>query len=92
MRLIGECVGTLAALWGRGDHSVGGADVKRDTTFICPNPKCDYRGKPNVENYGSLLAFVVLLLLGVLPGILYAVFKTGRKYVCPKCKIVLDRD
>jgi hypothetical protein len=66
--------------------------VKYDTEFICPNPNCDYAGKPAFEGYGSVIAAIVLLLLGIIPGLIYWAFGMGVKYICPKCKMVLDKD
>jgi hypothetical protein len=66
--------------------------VNCDTEFICPNPKCDYIGTPDFENYGSIIAMFALLLLGVLPGVLYLAMCMGKKYFCPHCKLVLDKD
>jgi len=66
--------------------------MNRFTEFICPNPNCGYRGRPELESYGSILLAIVLLLLGALPGIIYWIVCVGVKYVCPKCKMVLDKN
>ena len=65
--------------------------MNEDTEFICPNTKCDYKGKPKYENYGSSLVMFILLLFGILPGIVYLAVAMGKKYYCPNCKIVLDK-
>ena len=66
--------------------------MNADTEFICHNPHCDYRGKPEFENYGNVFVMVLLLLFGVLPGIVYLAVCMGKKYYCPKCKVILDKD
>ncbi len=65
--------------------------MKRDTIFICPNPHCTYEGKPYIEGYGSWIIMVCLLICGIVPGIFYGAVWCGEKYICPHCKMVLDR-
>jgi hypothetical protein len=55
--------------------------------IICPNPNCGYKGKPKVILTGSSLVSIILLLLGLWPGILYNIFCRKRILVCPKCGI-----
>jgi hypothetical protein len=66
--------------------------VNSKTEFICPHRKCDYIGRPSVEGYGSLLVFLALFVCGIVPGLFYFGFRMGKRFVCPKCAIVLDRD
>jgi len=53
--------------------------------IICPNPNCGYRGPGRVKKKGSAVVMVLLLLLWILPGILYAIFYNGSVIVCPRC-------
>ena len=66
--------------------------MKHREEYICPNPNCDYQGRPKVESYGSIIFAWVLLLFFILPGSLYWVLCIGNKYICPKCRMVLDKD
>ncbi len=45
--------------------------MKHRNEYICPNPNCGYKGRPNIESYGSLIAAMFLLLLGIIPGVFY---------------------
>jgi len=56
-----------------------------ETDFSCPNKDCDYHGKPGVQKYGSLLLAFVLMIFFVVPGLVYWIFCTGIRYICPKC-------
>jgi len=55
--------------------------------IICPNPNCGYEGPATRTPKGSLVAFAVLVLLGLLPGLLYLFLTSGCRYTCPKCGI-----
>jgi len=61
-------------------------------SFICPNPNCGYIGHPRSKARGSIIVFFFLLLLGGLPGILYALFTSGYEYSCPRCNMFLRSD
>jgi len=61
-------------------------------SFICPNPKCSYVGEPSREPKGSSMMALLLLCLGLIPGLLYCVFASGYRYKCPKCGLVLRTD
>ena len=61
-------------------------------SFICPNPKCSYVGEASREPKGSWGAALLLLLLGLIPGLLYCVFASGYRYTCPRCGLVLRTD
>lgn len=50
---------------------------------ICPN--CQSAVKPRKESKGSTLVMLVLLLLFIVPGMIYGLFRGGYKHVCPKC-------
>jgi len=60
--------------------------------IICPNPNCGYRGKPKKVARGSCLLLIVLFFLGILPGILYLIFRGGYRYECPKCGMQISAD
>ncbi len=55
--------------------------------IICPNPKCDFTGKPSKKARGSTLVGLILCLFFLLPGIIYFIFKSGYRYYCPNCGI-----
>jgi len=63
-----------------------------DEEIICSNPNCGYKGKPKKVERANLWTFIVLVLLGIWPGILYAVWKRGYEYRCPKCGMVIRSD
>lgn len=52
--------------------------------YICSN--CGTVGKPKVTYQGSSLISILLLLLFVLPGLIYMIWRdTTRKEVCKEC-------
>jgi hypothetical protein len=53
--------------------------------IICPNPNCGYTGPGQKKSKGSAVVMILLLLLWVVPGILYAIIYNGHVIVCPKC-------
>lgn len=58
---------------------------KKKRQIICPNPNCGYRGEGKVDGSKSGCLFLLLLMLGVLPGILYLLFAGKQGLICPKC-------
>lgn len=54
--------------------------------IICPNSNCKYSGPGKSDGATSGCLLVVLLCLGILPGIIYLLF-CGRSnsMVCPRC-------
>jgi hypothetical protein len=53
--------------------------------YVCRN--CLYLGKPERELRGSGALELVLLLLGVLPGIIYGIWRHGgQTFLCPRCR------
>lgn len=88
--------GALARLTGAVDHLLDYA-AQRDAekavktpapngpTFRCPNPNCTYEGAAVVIERGSVGLGVLLLLLGLVPGIVYLALCVGRDYKCPRC-------
>lgn len=65
-------------------HSAKKKMYNFDSEILCPDLNCDYKGKPECENYGSALVMVLLVLFGILPGIVYRAFAMGTKNSCPK--------
>ena len=55
--------------------------------IICPNPHCGYQGYPRSAARGSVLVGLLLLLLFIVPGLLYFMFKGGYRYYCPRCSV-----
>lgn len=53
--------------------------------MICPNPNCGYKGEPNKQARGSVFIGIILCCFFLLPGILYFMFKSGYRYICPQC-------
>jgi len=60
--------------------------------IICPNPNCGYRGPPKKVARGSMIVGVLLCCLMLLPGILYFIFMSGYRYLCPQCGVQLAND
>jgi predicted RNA-binding Zn-ribbon protein involved in translation (DUF1610 family) len=60
--------------------------------IICPNPSCGYQGPPKRVARGSALVGCVLLLFFIVPGILYFMFKSGYRYICPRCGLQIRSD
>jgi hypothetical protein len=60
--------------------------------IICPNPNCGYKGPPKRVARGSMLTGCFLMLLFVLPGLLYFMFKGGYRTLCPRCGLQLSTD
>jgi len=61
-------------------------------TIICPNPNCGYRGEPKKVARGSCLIAAVLLLFFLVPGILYLMFRSGYRILCPQCGVQMSAD
>lgn len=50
-------------------------------------PSCGTVGVPQFRKSGSTSVAVVLWLLGILPGLIYSIWRASTKrYVCPKCE------
>jgi len=65
--------------------------MDKDTVFVCPNANCGYKGKPNVQSYGSVVVALILMLFFVVPGVLYWLFGTGVRFVCPNCQMQVGK-
>lgn len=59
--------------------------IERQNFIICPNLNCGYRGSGVKSGGSSGCLLIILLLLGILPGILYLLFCGKPGIVCPKC-------
>ena len=53
--------------------------------IICPNPNCGYQGKGKQVGGSNGCLLIILLCLGILPGILYLLWAPKKGVVCPKC-------
>lgn len=53
--------------------------------IICPNNNCGYRGTGKEQGGKSGCLFIILLFLGIIPGILYLLYCGKPSVICPKC-------
>jgi predicted RNA-binding Zn-ribbon protein involved in translation (DUF1610 family) len=60
--------------------------------IICPNPGCGYQGPPKRVARGNTAVGCLLLLFFIVPGILYFMFKSGYRYICPRCGLQIRSD
>ena len=81
-----EELSRVAAAQGREQNYPKAFDAR-----VCPNPKCTYEGEGQIRKRGSWITLIFLLLIGVLPGILYAIFFGGHNTYCPRCGIEWGR-
>jgi hypothetical protein len=44
---------------------------KHANSVICPNPKCDYQGKPKKIARGNMLVAIFMVLFSILPGLFF---------------------
>jgi len=65
---------------------------ERKREIICPNPNCGHKGRPIIKHKGSLLVGLLLLFLGVIPGLLYFIFYHKKYYICPKCGVKIREE
>jgi hypothetical protein len=66
-----------------GQKHVGAGQV------ICSNPNCGAVVTPVQKRKGSALVMIFLFCIGVIPGLIYAIFASGYDYFCPRCGIKL---
>ena len=52
---------------------------------------CGFNGFLNIKTRGSLFVFIILLFLGLVPGIIYAIAHNNYRGVCPHCGAVVIR-
>lgn len=60
--------------------------------IICPNPNCGYKGPATQIARGNALIGFLLCFFFLLPGILYFMFMSGYRYVCPQCGLQVGSD
>jgi len=59
--------------------------IKGKNWIKCPN--CGYEGEGKKYTRGSLLIEIVLWLLGIIPGLIYSLWRLSNQYIgCPKCE------
>lgn len=59
--------------------------------IICPNSNCCYRGPSRRISRGSMWITLLLLCIGIVPGLLYSIFCERSSLHCPNCGIkVID--
>lgn len=74
-------------------YAISGIKLKKSedvTKIICANPNCGYKGEPIRKKYFSMIIFLGLCLLWLLPGIVYAIVVQPYKYWCPQCHTKLS--
>ncbi len=81
-----EELSRVASLQGQSQNYPNAFDAR-----VCPNPNCHYEGEGQICRRGSWITLVFLLLIGLLPGILYAIFFGGHNTYCPKCGMLWGR-
>lgn len=64
-------------------------NFKTRDDIICPNVNCNYKGAPKIRSKFNWLIFIVLLFLGVIPGIIYMAIATGHTLSCPQCNMAI---
>jgi len=60
--------------------------------IICPNTNCAYQGKSKRKSRGSVVLGLLLLCVGVVPGLIYFMLRSGYIYLCPKCGLQISSD
>ena len=73
---------------GRSAMPRGAGSSARGPSFICPNPRCGYKGPSLQQNRGSDLVTFFLFACGIIPGLLYVILCRGTVYRCPKCRTI----
>lgn len=65
--------------------------IRRGSEVICPNPNCGFRGVPTKRSRGSVAVLLLLLLIGVIPGLIYAIVYGVSRLFCMKCGLEVGR-
>lgn len=60
--------------------------------IVCPNLKCGYVGPPKQQPRGSAVDAIVMLFLGLLPGLIYLATTWGTIDICPRCGNEIDTE
>lgn len=74
-------------------YAIYGIKLKKSPDMpqiICANTNCGYKGEPRRKKQFSVIVFLGLSLLWLLPGIVYAILVPQYKYWCPECKAKLS--
>lgn len=78
----------LSGIWGLfGKEFITSTDKQKQggDKIICPNQSCGYVGVGKRTGGTSGCLLLILLLLGIVPGILYLLFAGSPGITCPKC-------
>ena len=65
-------------------------EVTATGKVVCP--KCNSAVHPVKQPRGDTGTFLLLLMLMILPGVIYAMFNMGFDWKCPKCDETLGSD
>jgi hypothetical protein len=60
--------------------------------IICPNPNCGYCGISVAKRRLSFLVLALLLLFFIIPGIFFAIYRSGFEIICPRCGMWIRTD
>lgn len=58
--------------------------------FRCEN--CDFVGMPIKKPKGNILMTLFMCCLGIIPGLIYMIVKSGYRYICPECSYNFKTD
>jgi hypothetical protein len=64
---------------------------QKEGQYICQNPNCDFNGNIIPKKEGSGIFWFFLSVLGMLPGVFYAITQFHLVWKCPKCTMELGR-
>lgn len=53
--------------------------------IICQNQNCGFRGVGKASGGKDIGIFLILCLFGIIPGIIYIIWPSPKKLVCPNC-------
>ncbi len=59
---------------------------RKANQIICPNVNCNYRGTGKASGGKSLIVLILLLCLGIIPGLIYLFWPIDKHLGCPRCK------
>ncbi len=58
-----------------------------ENQIICPNVNCGYRGTGKTSGGKSLIVLILLLCLGIIPGLIYLFWPSSQHLGCPRCNM-----
>jgi hypothetical protein len=69
------------------DRESGVTDLREKyrSSGPAPCPGCGSRQALKRKRKGSIIIFLFLLSIGVLPGLVYGIIYDGYEFVCPAC-------